>query len=52
MLGHASPAMTVDVYADLFESDLDGVAESVAKTVGNAQPFDRENSSISSYAEG
>lgn len=31
MLGHASAAMTLDVYADLFESDLDGVAESVGK---------------------
>ena len=27
MLGHASAAMTLDVYADLFEDDLDGVAE-------------------------
>jgi Phage integrase family len=31
MLGHASAAMTLDTYADLFESDLDSVAESVAK---------------------
>jgi len=31
MLGHASAAMTLDVYADLFDSDLDSVAESVAK---------------------
>ena len=27
MLGHASAAMTLDVYADLFESDLDSVAD-------------------------
>lgn len=27
MLGHASAAMTLDVYADLFEDDLDAVAE-------------------------
>jgi integrase len=27
MLGHASAAMTLDVYADLFEDDLDHVAE-------------------------
>ena len=26
MLGHASAAMTLDVYADLFEDDLDRVA--------------------------
>jgi hypothetical protein len=32
MLGHASAAMTLDVYADLFESDLDAVAETVGKT--------------------
>jgi integrase len=31
MLGHASAAMTLDVYADLFESDLDTVAESMAR---------------------
>jgi integrase len=31
MLGHASAAMTLDVYADLFDSDLSTVAESVAK---------------------
>ncbi|HXL62374.1 MAG TPA: tyrosine-type recombinase/integrase [Mycobacterium sp.] len=31
MLGHASAAMTLDVYADLFESDLAAVAENVAK---------------------
>jgi integrase len=27
MLGHASAAMTLDVYADLFDSDLDAVAD-------------------------
>ena len=26
MLGHASAAMTLDVYADLFDDDLDNVA--------------------------
>ncbi len=31
MLGHASAAMTLDVYADLFESDLDQVAVTVSK---------------------
>ena len=29
MLGHASAAMTLDVYADLFDDDLDGVAEAL-----------------------
>ena len=27
MLGHAKASMTLDVYADLFDEDLDGVAE-------------------------
>lgn len=27
MLGHASAAMTLDVYAELFDDELDGVAE-------------------------
>ena len=31
MLGHASAAMTLDVYADLFECDLETVAENVSK---------------------
>lgn len=31
MLGHASAAMTLDVYADLFDSDLATVADTVAK---------------------
>jgi site-specific recombinase XerD len=38
MLGHASAAMTLDTYADLFESDLDAVAENVGRmwaSVGN-----------------
>jgi integrase len=29
MLGHASAAMTLDVYADLFDADLDSVATSI-----------------------
>jgi integrase len=29
MLGHASAAMTLDVYADLFDDDLDGVAHAL-----------------------
>lgn len=37
MLGHASAAMTLDTYADLFEDDLDAVSarldEVGAKTV-------------------
>jgi hypothetical protein len=29
MLGHASAAMTLDVYSDLFEDDLDAVADAL-----------------------
>jgi integrase len=29
MLGHASAAMTLDIYADLFDDDLDAVAEAL-----------------------
>ena len=29
MLGHSSAAMTLDVYADLFEDDLDAVADAL-----------------------
>jgi hypothetical protein len=39
MLGHASAAMTLDVYADLFDSDLTSVAESAGKMwAQQAQP--------------
>jgi integrase len=34
MLGHSSAAMTLDVYADLFDDDLTGVAEKLSETVG------------------
>lgn len=33
MLGHKSAAMTLDVYADLFDSDLDAVADAMDKAV-------------------
>lgn len=31
MLGHAIAAMPLDVYADLFDDDLDTVAEALSK---------------------
>lgn len=34
MLGHASAAMTLDVYADLFDSDLTVVADKLDESVG------------------
>lgn len=36
MLGHASAAMTLDVYADLFDEDLDGVAAALDHEVSRA----------------
>jgi integrase len=38
MLGHASAAMTLDIYAGLFDGDLDAVADRLdeAATRGNA----------------
>lgn len=34
MLGHASASMTLDVYADLFDDDLDAVAVALEQNVG------------------
>jgi integrase len=34
MLGHASAAMTLDVYSDLFDDDLDAVAEALNQRAG------------------
>lgn len=42
MLGHASAAMTLDRYADLFDDDLDGVADrldAVARAAAVARPL-------------
>lgn len=36
MLGHASAAMTLDTYADLFEADLDAVAERLNSAASSA----------------
>ncbi len=36
MLGHAKASMTLDVYADLFDDDLDGVADSLDEAIKSA----------------
>ena len=36
MLGHASAAMTLDVYADLFEDDPDQVADRLDRAAARA----------------
>jgi integrase len=38
LLGHASAAMTLDVYADLFDSDLDSVAVALDASVSKRGP--------------
>ena len=38
MLGHASAAMTLDVYSGLFDDDLDGVADRLSATVHQWYP--------------
>lgn len=37
MLGHAKASMTLDVYADLFEDDLEAVAEALDVAVRAAE---------------
>jgi site-specific recombinase XerC len=37
MLGHSSAAMTLDVYADLFDTDLEGVADRLNSAVFDAR---------------
>ncbi|RIK12295.1 MAG: hypothetical protein DCC47_07640, partial [Acidobacteria bacterium] len=36
MLGHASAAMTLDVYADLFDEDLEAVASALSEARAKA----------------
>lgn len=36
MLGHASAAMTLDTYADLFDDDLDNVADALDRAAESA----------------
>ncbi|WP_425302631.1 tyrosine-type recombinase/integrase [Nocardia wallacei] len=38
MMGHQSAAMTLDVYADLFDDDLDTVADRLEQSVSNMGP--------------
>lgn len=37
MLGHASAAMTLDVYSDLFDDDLDAVSDRLDQAVATAE---------------
>jgi hypothetical protein len=40
MLGHASAAMTLDTYADLFEDDLDAVSDRMNEVRAKASVVD------------
>ena len=42
MLGHASAAMTLDIYTDLFDSDLDAVAGSFGRDSRRCQGPDKD----------
>lgn len=46
MLGHASAAMTLDIYADLFESDVDEVAGRLGKVREQATESRRNRGSV------
>lgn len=46
MLGHASAAMTLDIYADLFDSDLDAVADRLDETRSAARDRIRANGTV------
>jgi integrase len=43
MLGHASAAMTLDVYSDLFDDDLDSVSTALDAAYRAASPLAAEN---------
>lgn len=40
MLGHSSAAMTLDVYADLFDDDLDTLASALNDARSKSRPID------------
>lgn len=41
MLGHASAAVTLDVYSDLFDNDLDAVSAALDAEIAKTRPRDR-----------
>ena len=43
MLGHSSAAMTLDVYADLFDGDLDAVSDALENAVSQSSVGKRLN---------
>ena len=51
MLGHATASMTLDVYADLFDSDLDDVARMVDATIAVECPSANHVQTVSTAAD-
>lgn len=49
MLGHASAAMTLDVYAGLFEDSLDGVADRMDAMARGAADFLRTSGRVAAF---
>ena len=47
MLGHAKASMTLDVYADLFDDDLDGVAESLDEAIKSVADWQGRDTVVS-----
>lgn len=43
MLGHKNAAMTLDTYADLFDTDLDDVATSISNRIAAAETLNAED---------
>jgi integrase len=52
MLGHAKASMTLDVYSDLFDEDLDGVAATLDAAICAAAPLRAEASVASQQLTG
>lgn len=52
MLGHASAAMTLDVYAGLFADDLDALADRLDQAAGAARPHGNPTLSSASSPDG
>ncbi|MEX5637974.1 tyrosine-type recombinase/integrase, partial [Parafrankia sp. FMc2] len=52
MLGHASAAMTLDVYAGLFADDLDALADRLDQAAGAARPHGNPTLTSASNADG
>lgn len=46
MLGHKNAAMTLDTYADLFDTDLDDVATSISNRIAAAETLQADQALV------